>query len=168
MAKSVDDAAKDGSNQLTGDQLRAFVRMMSEADQECKAANEKRKKLRKELKAAGVQLGDFDAMMRMMDWQREEVAETFDRRLQYAQWLNLPIGTQGRLAYEEDTTGTETSEDIAFSKGYQAGIIGGVKKAPEEHLDNSQKWLEGYDAGQNSLAMDMIAKKKKAKEKDDT
>lgn len=161
MAKSIDNAGEDhGSNLLTGDQLRAFVRLMSEADQKCKAANEERKKLRKELKAAGVQLGDFDAMMRMMDWTREEVGETFDRRLQYAQWLNLPIGTQGRLAYEEDTTGEETAADVAFSKGYQAGIKGLSQEVPEEHRDNDQNWLKGYQAGQDSIAMDMIAKKK--------
>ena len=165
MAKPVDSARdeRDGSNELNGDQLRAFMRMHAEAEERCRIANESRKKLRKEMKAAGINLGDFDAINRMTDWGRDEVNETFDRRRQYAVWLKLPIGTQGGLfdGSEDDApeVSQETQEDAAFAKGYQAGVKGLARDVPEGFREFDQKWLEGYTAGQKSIAMDMIDKR---------
>lgn len=165
MAQSIEDAKaeKDGSNQLDGSQFRAFVRLHAEAEERCKIANEARKKLRKEMKAAGLNLGDFDAINRMTDWSRDEVAETFDRRAQYARFMNLPVGSQGSLFDDEKEApkpvSEETQNDVAFAKGYQAGIRGAERKPPEEFAKWDQDWLKGYSAGQDSIALDMIQKK---------
>lgn len=163
MAKSVESGAADKSNQLNDSQFRAFINLMAKADEACAKTNEARKRLRKEIKAAGVNLGDMDAVMRMMDWGRDEVRETFDRRTQYARWLKLPVGSQTEM-FTDDTanseTGTEGQGDVVFSKAYQAGVKGADPKCPEEYLDHNQEWVKGYKAGQDSLAMDLIKKTK--------
>jgi len=162
MAKSVEKGAAS-SNAVDDETFRAFVRLAAEANEVCEKANSAKKRLRKQIKAAGIQLGDFDAVMKMTDWGRSEVREHFDRRTLYAKWLNLPVGSQGEMftsGSENSETGAETQGDVVFAKAYQAGVMGKAADCPEEYLDQSTKWAEGYKAGQDSLAMELINKNK--------
>ena len=100
--------------------------------------------------------------MKMMDWDRDEVNEQFDRRIQYARWVKLPIGSQANMFGDENASepSKETAGDLVFAKAYQAGIQGKSPECPEEYLDHNQDWSKGWKAGQDSLAVEMLTKSK--------
>lgn len=157
MAKSV-DGEKPQSNQPDGPQFRAAINLLTEIEQELDIVKARKKKARKEVKAMGFNLGDLDAVVRMMDWSRDEVKEHFDRKAQYAAWVKLPIGSQGNMFGEESEPEKETAAELVFAKAYQAGIKGSSPECPEEYLNHNQEWLKGWKGGQDSLAMDMLNK----------
>lgn len=161
MAKSV-DTAKSGSNQLSGEAFRSFINLFAEIEKDGDAYRARKKKARKEARAAGMVLGEADAIMRMTDWTPEEIKESFDVRIQYAKFMKMPVGSQGSLLSDESDVPKESQGEIVFSKAYQAGVLGKSPECPEQYLDHNQEWGKGWKAGQDSLAMDMLNKNKKS------
>lgn len=96
MVKRVGDEG-DGANALTESVFLDCVRQGSEWDRKMKEVRDGRSAFRKQAKSKGVELGAMDRAMKMADWQRQEVRDHFDRERQYAEWLGLPIGTQGEI-----------------------------------------------------------------------
>ena len=162
MAKSIENIAASGTNQVSDDQLRAYIRIEVENRKKCAAANSARNTARKQFKAAGVMLGEFDEIISMLDRPRQEVRESFAVRERYARMMNLPVGTQADL-FDADGGHKDVSDenggDIAFAKGYQDGVLGKSAEVPEQYLDHNQQWMKGWKAGQDSIAMDLISKK---------
>ena len=162
MAQSIKDAPEGGiSNGPSESEFRSYIQMELEHRKIVAKANKDRSTFRKTIKARGIMLGQFDETIRLLDRPRSEVKEAFALAEQYARWMKLPFGTQSDL-FNDDGTRKETTEeddaDIAFAKGFQTGVVGGSAEVPEEYLPNNQKWLEGYNAGQKSLATQIFGK----------
>jgi len=171
MAKSIDDPEsrdeiKSPSNQVSDEEFRSYVRQEVALRKVVADANQKRSTFRKTIKANGVMLGEFDEIIKMLDRPREEVKESFAIRERYARMMKLPVGTQTDM-FEDDGTRKQAKPEmghhIAFSKGYQAGVLGKEAKVPEESLDFNQDWMKGWKAGQDSISMDFVKSVEDAK-----
>lgn len=156
MAQSLNDAPEGGiPNGMTEEVFLKLIQMELEHRKKVADANKARSTFRKSAKARGIMLGPFDRTIDKMDQSRTEVKEAFAIEEQYARWAKLPFGTQSDMFNTDGTrkkAEEEDQDDIAFAKGFQAGVIGASADVPEDYLPQNQKWLEGYNAGQASLA----------------
>lgn len=150
-AGSEDGGSKAGRKKSTPDHanvtpesFREAVKLMAEADSKVREANEARKAVRKRIKAMGIELGDMDATVKMADWERPEVRETFERRQKYAEWLGLPIGSQGDLF--KGLSDEEIQNREWHATGRTAFLAGKERLIPAEVPEEFEiAWTAGYD-----------------------
>lgn len=162
-AEKAKEAAASAGN-VTRETFRESVNELVEANRVLKAATETRKRVRKVIKARGIELGHLDAVVRMADWDREEVRQAFEYRRQYAEWLGLPIGSQAdlfkgmsdaeRLAAEWEARG---ATDFYAAKTGQA-----PEDCPEE---NKLDYKRGFKRAKGEHVADNPAPKQKDKPK---
>lgn len=144
-----------GHNGLTDETFLLFVNELAQIEAKLDEWKGQRKSARKRAKAAGIDLGHMDAVVRMADWSTDEVREFFGTRTKYALWMRLPLGAQADMFADEQTKPVEEPQDAAYwsGKGYQAGVRGLVLKIPAEcHPQHHQDFTHGYHAGQAKLA----------------
>lgn len=168
MAKDTETAKGNGTpppaigdnSTLTEADFLALVHKHASATAKLKAAQSERKALRKQMRAAGVVLGDFDAAVRMTEWPREEVTETFENRVQYLRWLRVPIGFQFDLFEALDADAQDDDERLAAlvagaeTEGWQKAVLGGAE-ADNPHEANApagQAWIKGFRDGASFVA----------------
>lgn len=107
------------------------------------AANEERRKVRKTIKARGIELGILDATLKMADWDREEVRLAFDNRRRYAEWLGLPIGTQTDMF--KDLTPEQKAQQEAHARGVTDARAGKSGQPPEDLAEEHQEaYVRGF------------------------
>lgn len=124
---------------------------IAEQNRLVKAANERRKVVRKKWKANGVTLGALDSTLKMADWDRDEVRDHFATRRKYATWMGLPIAKDGELF--EGMSETEVQKEEWKQKGLTHGLLDRKPEAPEECPANMhQSFMEGYHLGQERRA----------------
>ena len=150
--KTEEDAAEtEPASNLTHDTFLQAVSEITEIAEEKAAVHERWKRCRKKWKAEGVELGQLDAALKMTDWGRNEVREHFDTAKRYAQWLNLPIGSQPDLF--EGKSEEQVSEDEWFARGVTEGLKGGAAEPPDECPgEHHQAYMNGFAQGQKKLA----------------
>lgn len=144
-----------GHNGLDAETFARFVHQISQADLKVEEARSARKNVRKQAKAAGIELGHLDAIVRMAEWSAEEVRAYFGTQAQYALWYQLPIDTQAELFVDASAKPVEEPHGAGYwsGKGYQAGVKGVVGTPPSEcHPQHHQDWLHGWGQGQAKLA----------------
>jgi len=143
--------AEAGHN-LTQETFLHFVNVFAAADAKLAEAKSARAAVRKQAKAAGIELNHIDAVRRMADWDREEVQDFFSTRLRYAQWYALPVHTQGDLFVAPPADEVVLGAEQWAAKGFQAGVMGLVgtppSECPPEHV---QDWQHGWGDGQAKI-----------------
>ena len=138
-----DEGVADISGNLTSETFLQSVQEMAAINAEMRSVNEKRKKVRKTIKARGIELGDLDAVVRMSDWDREEVRASFDRRRRYAEWLGLPIAHQADMF--KGLTQEQKSAAEWEATGRTAYLAAKGPQPPEECPEPFKlNWLRGY------------------------
>lgn len=122
---------------LTQETFLESVHEIVEIKREMAALNEKKKAIRKRVKARGVELGDLDEAVKMAEWDRDEVRAKFERRRLYAQWLGLPIGVQSDLF--KGMTADDKAAAEWEARGYTARLANGSESPPEDCPDECHK-----------------------------
>lgn len=144
-----------GHNGLTDETFAQYVNELAKIEAKLEGVKAERRAARKRAKAAGIELGHMDAVVRMSDWSQEEVRNHFATQAQYAAWMGLPLGTQVDLFAKE--VGGKASEphgaEYWNSKGYAAGLRGDLPTPPAEcHPEHHPDFKHGWDKGQAKLA----------------
>ena len=157
------EAEDEARSNLTKDTFLASVNEMISMNEACARQNEARKKLRKTIKARGIELGLLDAAIRMSEWSRSEVRENVSTRMQYLKWLGLPTGTQGDLF--ASLSDDEVQKQEWDAAGYTAALTGKPNKPPEEcppafHQDFMRGFNRAADEDFEAAAPDAEAEKK--------
>ena len=162
----VEPAQSEGHNLIGVDKsaFNAWVAKIAAAEAECKIANERRTKLRKQMRSEGVKLWWFDAMRKLVELDRTEQAEQLTHSRYYLEWLRSPLGHQITMdfaatgdAFDEDEEGAavRTIED-AKGAGWRAGLEGNVFEDGNPYDANSepgQAWIGAYREGQEKNVM---------------
>lgn len=162
------EAEAEARSNLTQDTFLASVNEMISMNEACARQNEARKKLRKTIKARGIELGLLDAALRMAEWSRSEVRENVTTRMQYLKWLGLPTGTQGNLF--EGLADDEIQKQEWEGAGYTAALTGKPSTPPEECPPAfHQAFMKGFHRGSDeefeAAAPEKPAEKKPAAKK---
>lgn len=138
-------AATDTNIVVTEGSFLTAVKEIGEATRAVDAANGVRKAIRKKWKASGISLGALDKVLRMVEWDRQEVRENFSTEKRYAEWLGLPVQMQmdafKGLADDE----IQNREWNAVGRSYsRAGKPG---RPPEEcPPDYMQAFMRGFNS----------------------
>ncbi|AGH31340.1 hypothetical protein TVVG_00046 [Tetraselmis viridis virus SI1] len=156
-----------GSNVTEATFLEACAEI-AEQNRLVSAANERRKVIRKKWKANGITLGALDTILKMADWDREEVQDHFATRRKYAGWMGLPIAKDRDMF--EGLSEDEFQRQEWEHKGLTQGLLNREPKPPEECPANMhQAFMTGFHKGQErrseSGARGTKAKAKPAGEK---
>lgn len=174
MAKKLGDTAKAAAE---GEDKARIAEMAGNVSQEtflqscqeiaavnlaCKAAADARAKVRKTIKARGIELGILDATLKMADWDREEVRLAFDNRRRYAEWLGLPIGIQADMF--KDKTPEQKAQMDAHGRGVTDARTGKSGQPPE---DLAEDLAEFYTRGFKGKPLEKEKKEPKEKVRKD-
>jgi hypothetical protein len=164
--KKSSEPVADSAGNLTAETFRQSVAELALANEGVAAANEVRKRVRKTIKARGIELGDLDETMKKADWDREEVRAQFERRLRYARWLGLPVEAQGDMF--KGMSQEEKSAAEYEATGRTAFLAAKRREAPEDVPEPFKpNWLRGYDIAAGKEPEVAAAKEGKAKAKDE-
>lgn len=122
-----------------------------------KAAQDKRKTLRKQFQAKGIVLTDLDTMAKMADWSFDDVKAYVQRQMHYLGAVQTRLNDQFDLFERPETVSTEIGRQAAFLAGRMAGMAGKDCRPPA-NLDGkeAQSWTEGWHDGQKLLASDFF------------
>lgn len=153
----------DAAGNVNSETFLQSVREMAEANEKLAAANEIRKRVRKTIKARGIELGDLDAVVRMADWDREEVRAKFDRTRKYAEWLGLPVGVQGDMF--SGMTGEQKAAAEWESTGRTHYLAGRPAQPPEDCPEPYKlNWMRGYKLAAGETVEEKPKEKKQTKD----
>lgn len=105
--------------------------------------------LYKTAKADSVLKKDIDFAISLENKDESDFVEERKRQQQIAKWMNHPIGTQFGL-FEDD----RGAEERSFDDGRAAGLASKNRSENphKEDSDAGQKWIEGWNSGQATLA----------------
>ncbi len=132
-----------------------WVARHAAAEAECEVANVNRRKIRKEMRAEGIKLIQFDAMRKLIELTRDEQAETLVHSRYYLEWLGSPLGHQITMDFDEgedpfdgDAAAAEAKvAEAAEGAGFQAGLTGAGNNPHEENTPAGQGWMKGHHEG---------------------
>ncbi len=140
-----------GDNGPTEDDLRIAVAQLLKANETLDEAKAARNRLRKTLKAQGIELGQLDATIKMLEWTPTEVQAHFRIAAFYAQAFNLPAGDLMDLFDHDDKEGEHLSAAKDwFNIGKRDGLAGkGWPDEPPEGCppENAPDYARGHEDG---------------------
>lgn len=119
-------------------------------DEQIEAIREKRKKLRRQAKADGFDLGtELDLAVKIARSEDDEIiANKLAKQLQVAAYYNLPVNQQLDLPLD-----SAKGKDAAYEEGAMAGYLAKNREAPyEAKTDEHELWMRGYDDAQKQSA----------------
>ena len=142
---------------ISREDFNKWVARHANAEADCETANVKRRKVRKEMRAAGIALTEFDAMRKLAELPEDEQAVKIQNSRYYLEYFGSRLGTQMSLHFDEpaDPFGTEASvpdpkiAELAEGRGFQSGLTG---KGDNPHEGNTlafQAWVKGNNEGQD-------------------
>ncbi|MGE0289293.1 MAG: hypothetical protein AB7I42_26540 [Bradyrhizobium sp.] len=163
--KAADEAnGKAGHNGVREGEFLQFVARNARIEEKFEALRDERKKLRREMKDAGVELGVFDAMLKLEAKGDDAIEQELKTQIRYARFLRLPIGTQLSILDEDpDPFSQRPTEDLLVkvrADGKLAGMRGKNQSdnPHEASPDLWQEWLQGYQDGQKVLFDELKAR----------
>lgn len=152
-----DEAPKEvaGSNSVDADTVLVFLAKIQQEEAKVAAAKKRLSKAWKLALNAGIVRKDLELVRKFADQDPETVLATIARIKQYAQWLDVPIGSQLSL-FDVPTSSILSNAEIgerAYRSGYLLGITG---KNPDEDAypmnhEHRTQHHEGWSAGQKVL-----------------
>jgi hypothetical protein len=148
-----------GHNVDEAAQFRVYVADLTAIDEKIASLKAVRNKLRKTAKANGIELKLADAIIRLADWEPEEIKQRFAVTEAYARFMGLPVGTQPSLFDDERLPDVERDRAKWDARGFSDGVrgIGWPDKPPVEcHQDCAQSYGAGWERGQAQLQDDRL------------
>lgn len=144
--------AKPGSNSVDAETVLVYLGKIQQEEAKVALAKKRLNKAWKLAINAGIVRKDLELVRKFSDMDADTVLGTLQRIKQYAQWLEVPIGSQMSL-FEIPSSGILSSDELgerAYRAGYVAGVTG---KNPDDQAypaDNEfhQRHMEGWHAGQ--------------------
>lgn len=140
------------SNGVDAETLLVYLGQIQQEEVKVKLAKQRLNKVWKLAINAGIVRKDLELVLKFADMDPDTVLSTISRIKSYAQWLEVPIGSQ--LSLFEIPNSTILSQDELAQRAYRAGYVLGVQgKNPDDEAyppltDLGQKHLEGWHAGQ--------------------
>ena len=143
----------------------AYLAAHGDLDEQIAALRGKRKKLRKQMRADGVRLTEFDAALKFADMSRVDVEDHYVHLQHYMRWLRHPVGTQFNLALGEPADDFEDEEAVlakAREGAIQDGFWAGIRNRPmgenphEEATEAGQAWIGAWHDGQKQRTAENI------------
>ncbi len=132
--------------------------MIEGAEEACKKASLRRLQLRKQARADGIILGEFDRMRRLAALPRAEQITNMLAARSYLIFLRSPLGAQMSMEFDAIDPFSETEDDAtmridadAEADGYRAGLAGVLWEDGNPHSADTPAgwaWLKGYRDGQ--------------------
>jgi hypothetical protein len=147
----------DDTNGITQDVFRRHLKRMIEADGKRDLSLADRKKIRKEAKAAGIELQHADQIMEMLTWEPQEIRDFIETLLRYMDLAELlpkrPEEAQIELFPEMEPT--ERARADWELRGFLAGTTGkgAVGKPPSDcPPERMTDWMSGWNRSQEANA----------------
>jgi hypothetical protein len=141
------------SNQPSDDQVRTYVNGMIELIVEREELNAKIGGFRKLAKLQGIELKRADNIIKMLDWEPDEIKAAFAADRRYAELMGLPVGTQLDLFDGSADTAADVKEKMKWrARGRMLGLAGkgDASEAPEGCPPECyQAFGEGLEDGQD-------------------
>lgn len=162
--KTTEPAPSTGHNSagVTAEMFNKWWARIERADAKCKIANDERVADRKQARADGIKLTEFDAMRKVAGLPRIEAIEKLTAARDYLIFMHSPLGAQMTMDFdavdplnEDDKAARVRIEADAETDGYRAGLAGvkWEKDNPHEPLTpEGQAWIKGYRDGQTNRA----------------
>jgi hypothetical protein len=162
----IGDNSDDGSDVERKGTFLEYMRLATASLNTLEEARTAHMQVGKRAKAAGLDFKDIMWAIKQRQRDPDEVMDEHNRRVRYAIWAGLPVGTQsemfgeGSLAGDDHLTDVEREEQFLFDAD-QAGRKAG--RAGHHRGDNPHEaatepyvaWDRGYLAGQASIAAEM-------------
>lgn len=145
-------AEPTGSNQVDADTVLVFLGKIQQEEAKVAAAKKRLNKAWKLALNAGIVRKDLELVRRFADQDPDTVLATIQRIKQYAQWLDVPIGSQ--LTLFEVPSSSILSQDELAERAYRAGYVLGIQgknlddQAYPPNTDLGQRHMEGWNSGQ--------------------
>lgn len=147
-----EDEGDNGPAILSDDEVAGWLRRLLEARAVLAAAKAVHDEVRAKARGEGIKLRQMDQIMKMMDWETDEVRDHFATSVRYAKLAALPIGHQFDLfdeAAEDPIPTLVRDKQLAHDAGYRAGLSGKPGTPPEEIAGEFiQDWQAGWNDGQ--------------------
>ncbi len=160
VALSVVETPQAGHNAggITSEVYNKWWNRIEQADAKCKLANAHRNTERKQARAAGIRLTEFDAMRLLVELPRAEAIDKLTAARSYLIFMRSPLGEQMSMDFDAVDPFNETDETAklrivadAGAAGYRAGLAGVVWEDSNPHevpSDEGQAWIGGWREGQ--------------------
>lgn len=142
----------EGSNAVDADTVLVFLGKIQQQEAVVALQKKKLNKIWKLAINAGIVRKDLELVRKFADQDADTVLGTLQRIKQYAQWLDVPIGSQLSL-FEVPSSSILSSDELA-ERAYRAGYVAGVTgKDPDKDAygvdhEHHQRHMEGWHAGQ--------------------
>ena len=132
-----------------------WVARHAAVEAECEAANVERRRVRKEMRAVGILLSEFDAMSKLAQLPVDEQAVKLQASRYYLEYLGSELGTQISMhfgepenPYDGDSAAAEAkAAELAEGAGFQAGLKGTENNPHEGNTRAGQAWMKGHHDG---------------------
>lgn len=147
--------AKPGSNMADAETVLVFLGKIASEEAKVAAAKKRLNKVWKLAINSGIVRKDLELVRKFADQDADTVLGTLQRIKQYAQWLDVPIGSQLSI-FEIPSSSILSSDELAeraYRAGYVAGIMGknpDFEAYPVGH-EHNQRHAEGWHDGQAVL-----------------
>ena len=151
-------ATGDNQFQMTPEIFNYWLPRITALEEERRVVSAKLNRERKAARAAGIILGQFDAMRALAELPVAEQAVKLQAAADYLRFLKSPAGSQMNMNFNPTDPLSETDEQAlerigleAEGAGYRAGLAGIVFEDGNPHTADSpsgQRWLKGYREGQ--------------------
>lgn len=144
-----------GSNSVDAETVLVFLAKIQQEEAKVAAAKKRLNKAWKLALNAGIVRKDLELVRKFADQDPDTVLGTISRIKQYAQWLDVPIGSQLSL-FEVPTSSILSNAEMgerAYRSGYLLGITG---KNPDDDAypmnhEHRTRHYDGWSAGQKVL-----------------
>lgn len=151
---------------VSEDKYHAFMAAHIDLDEQAAIIAQKRKKLRKSMRAEGIRLTEFDAAMKFAEMSRADVQDHFVHLQQYMRWNRHPVGTQFSLDLGGSASGDFEDEEAikarASETAIQDGFFAGISNKPmssnphDDNTDAGQAWIKAWHDGQERRKAESI------------
>jgi hypothetical protein len=147
--------AVEGSNAVDADTVLLFLGKIQQEEAKVAAVKKRLNKVWKLALNAGIVRKDLELVRKFADQDPDTVLATIGRIRQYAQWLDVPIGSQLSL-FEIPTSSILSSAELG-ERAYRAGYVLGVTgKNPDDEAyplghEHRTSHHDGWSAGQKVL-----------------
>jgi hypothetical protein len=147
----------DTTNGVSKDVFRRHLKRMIEADGKRDLTLADRKTIRKEAKAAGIELGHADQIIEMLAWEPQEIRDFIETLLKYMDLAELlPQADPDRqIDLFPEMEPTERAKADWNLRGFLAGTTGkGAAGKPPADCppERMQDWMEGWHRSQEANA----------------
>lgn len=143
--------------EISEEKYHAYVGRHADLEEQAQIIAKKKKNLRKQMRADGIRLTEFDAASKLAELKRDDVDDHFRHLQQYLRWNRVPIGEQFELNIPEAAGGFEDEAAIlarATATATQDGFWAGIRNRPmgenphDDNTDAGQAWIKAWHDGQ--------------------